>query len=121
MENYHIDDVISVQITSIRNYGALVLADNGQRGLLHISEISPFFVANIDEFISVNEVINVKVLETDATTGFLKVSLKQLQPEGRKHKKRRKHEKINDSEIDFSPLEQQLPIWIKQAKEQIHD
>lgn len=121
MENYNVNDIITVKVTAIRDYGALVLAEDGQKGLLHISEISPFFVSSIDDFVKVDEQLTVKIIEQDSVSGFFKVSLKQLMNNPKRHKRRNQTEKIDENEIDFSPLKAMLPIWIKNAKEQSHD
>lgn len=121
MSKYQVDDIIDVRVTAIRDYGALVLTSDDCKGLLHISEVSPFYVANIHDFVHINDVIKVKVIEIDEKTDFLKLSLKQLPELVKKSKKKAQHEKINQNEIDFTPLKAMLPIWIAQAKEQQND
>lgn len=121
MENYKVNDIIDVKITAIRDYGALILADNMQKGLLHISEVSNLFVSDINEFLKLDEIITVKVLEVDDATSFLKVSLKQLNTGTKKAKKHRHHEVVDEGEIDFTALKNMLPTWIKNAKEQNND
>ena len=121
MENLNLNDIITVKITSLRDYGALVLAENGQKGLLHISEISPFYVSNISDFVKENDDVRVKVIEIDSNSGFFKVSLKQLVHNPKRQKRHAQYEHIDENEIDFSPLKAMLPQWIKNAKEQTHD
>lgn len=121
MANYQIDDIVEVKVNALRNYGALVSTLDDVKGLLHISEISDLFVANIADFVKVGDTMKMKIIDIDQTSQFLKFSLKQVSPVGKKAKKRRQHEKISSEEIDFKPLKEMLPIWIAKAKEQEHD
>ena len=121
MANYQINDIVEVKINALRNYGALVSTLDDVKGLLHISEISDLYVANIADFVKIGEMMKMKIIDIDPNTQFLKVSLKQASLTGKKAKKRRQHEKINTEEIDFTALKEMLPIWIAKAKEQNHD
>jgi len=122
MEKISVNQIIDVTVVALREFGALISTADGQKGLLHISEVSHFFVADVTDILKVGEKLIVKVLEIDASSGFIKVSLKQMSaPSAKRVKKHRQIEKIDENEIDFTPLKEMLPIWIKTAKEQTHD
>lgn len=121
MENYQIDQKVKAEVVSIRSYGAILAINNDDRGLLHISEISSYFVTDINEYISEGELVEVQIIDIDEKTGFLKFSLKNLHDKPRKVKNRYKHEKIDENEVDFNPLKEMLPLWIAKAKEQKND
>ena len=49
-------------VNSITNFGAFVKLENGEEGLIHISEIANEFVTDINQFVKLGETIKVKVL-----------------------------------------------------------
>ncbi|HMM00423.1 MAG TPA: S1 RNA-binding domain-containing protein [Bacilli bacterium] len=114
---YNTGDICEGTVIEIRPYGAILAFDNEQEGLLHISEISTKFVRNIADFAPVGSKIQVIIVDVDHKSNFLRLSIKkipQVSPNKRDSEKRRKL--ISASEIDFSPLEERLPKWIKEAK-----
>lgn len=54
---------VKATITGIEPYGAFVSLADGTKGLLHISEISNDYVAKISDFVKVNDIIDVKVID----------------------------------------------------------
>lgn len=72
--------VIRVTVSNIESYGAFVDLGNDIEGFLHISEISwDKNVENINDFISVGQEIDVKIINIDSEERKLRVSLKQLE------------------------------------------
>ena len=57
-----IGTVASGSITHVAAFGAFVKLDNGEEGLVHISEIANEFVTDINQFVAVGQKINVKIL-----------------------------------------------------------
>ena len=57
-------DIVSGIVTGIKDYGAFVQVED-YCGLIHISEFSDGFVKNINEIVTVGEVVSVKILEID--------------------------------------------------------
>lgn len=113
---YQIGEVIEGVVTKVQTYGAFLAFENGQSGLLHISEISDKFVRNVHQFCPLGAKFKVKVIDVDEANHFLRLSLKQFpgpEPAGIANKDpKKKREKISDNEIDFSALEKKLPEWI---------
>jgi len=68
--------IVEGKILKIKPYGALVGLPNGAQGLVHISHISSSYVQNAEDFISVDDVVNVKVLSADAKEGKYSLSIK---------------------------------------------
>lgn len=97
-----IGSVVEGVVTGIQSYGAFVMLDNGQTGLIHISEITAKFVKNIGDFVTLGDRIKVKVLALDEKTGNAKLSIKALEEmPARKHRRQetlssRMVSKIND-------------------------
>ncbi|MGN1398703.1 MAG: S1 RNA-binding domain-containing protein [Erysipelotrichaceae bacterium] len=113
MENrYRIGQVVQGVITGIKSYGAFVKLDNGQDGLIHISEISDFFVNDVNCFFRKGEKIVVKIIDIDST-GKYKLSLKAIQ-KNRKYAIPTKKNICDNTSIGFASLEKQLPIWISE-------
>ncbi len=111
MENrYRIGQVVQGVITGIKSYGAFVRLDNGQDGLIHISEISDYFVNDVNCFFRKGEKIVVKIIDIDAT-GKYRLSLKAIQ-KNRKYAIPTKKNICDNTSIGFSSLANQLPVWI---------
>ncbi len=74
-------DTISVTVSNIEPYGAFVDLGNDIEGFLHISEIT--WNKNIkdpNDYLTVDEEIDVEVIEINSNTHKLRVSLKKLLP-----------------------------------------
>ncbi len=75
--DWNIGDVIEGKITGISGFGAFVEIAPGKSGLVHISEISAQYVANINDVYSVGDVVKAKIISTDK--GKISLSIKQLE------------------------------------------
>jgi general stress protein 13 len=113
MTSYQVEEIIVGKVIDIQPYGAFIGFPNGQKGLVHISEISNDYVKHIESFLLVGEYVRVKVIAIDPSTNHLKLSIKRL------YKKEdvtdQKHPfwfKVPPHEIDFSPLKDALPKWL---------
>lgn len=92
---------------------AILLFKGGWTGLLHISELSSKYIRNFSSFVSVGNIYTVKVIAVDEKRRNVRVSLKKMTGEDRR--KAYGHKRIEKDEIDFSALEEHLPIWIEEA------
>jgi S1 RNA binding domain protein len=70
-------NVISVEVTNIADFGAFVRCENGEEGLIHISEVANEFVTNINKYVKLGENISVKVLGRNKK-GKLEFSIKKV-------------------------------------------
>jgi polyribonucleotide nucleotidyltransferase len=68
------------KVKSIVAFGAFIEILPGKEGLLHISEIDWKRVTDIDQYMKVGQMIDVKLIGVDASTGKLKLSRKALLP-----------------------------------------
>jgi small subunit ribosomal protein S1 len=74
-------DVIAVTVSNIEPYGVFVDLGNDIEGFLHISEISwDKSLKHPKDILSINQEINVEVIEIDQQKKKLRVSYKKLQP-----------------------------------------
>jgi len=72
------------KIVSILEFGAFVEILPGKEGLLHVSEIAWEKTEKVEDVLSVGQEVDVKLLEIDAKTGKMRLSMRALseKPEG---------------------------------------
>ena len=68
------------KVVSILEFGAFVEILPGKEGLLHVSEIAWNKTENVEDVLSVGQEVDVKLLEIDAKTGKMRLSMRALQP-----------------------------------------
>lgn len=122
INSYQIDEIIVGKVIDIQPYGAFIGFPNGQKGLIHISEISEEYVKHIETFLIIGEYVRVKVLTVDPTTNHLKLSIKRLYK--REDLIDTSHPfwfKVPPHEINFKPLQDALPVWIEQALKHLEE
>jgi len=105
---YKVGNVVQGKVTGITDYGIFLTLDDGYSGLIHISEISDKFVQNISEYVSLNEILSVKVIECDDVNHKLKLSIKRI------HKP--SNHVIKEVGEGFGLLEASLPEWIREKQ-----
>lgn len=76
---YALGDELMVTISRITTFGAFAKIDDFTEGLIHISEIAPFRLENIEEVLTEGEVVKVVVVKVDE--GKIGLSIKQIDPE----------------------------------------
>ena len=113
-----VDDILIGKVNQIRPYALFLTFENGQRGLLHISELSDNYIRDIEKYGSVGDEIKVKVLSIDPSNGFLRVSYKAI-PEAERYNSHDDSKQLSAQfdEADFHDLEEKLPEWIKETLE----
>lgn len=121
-----VGDILIGKVNQIRPYALFLSFENGQRGLLHISELSDNYIRDIEKYGSIGDEIKVIVLSIDESNGFLRVSYKAVPVEERYNTHdESKHLSAQFDEADFHDLEEKLPEWIKgtleKAKEDNND
>lgn len=120
--SYQIDEIIVGKVIDLQTYGAFIGFPNGQKGLIHISEISDDYVKRIETYLIVGEYVRVKVLAIDPATQHLKLSIKRLIKKDELTDKAHPFWfKVPPHEIDFSPLKTMLPTWIAEQKKKLED
>ena len=105
-------------ISGIQPYGAFVQLDTGEKGLIHISEISKGYVKDVTQYLHIGERVRVKILDYDIVYNQCRLSLKAVQSTTRKRHKTTREMKVPKMEIGFKTLEENLDKWIElQIKE----
>jgi len=115
MNHSSVGDIIEGTVVRVYPKYAIMLFDDGETGLLHISELSDSFVRNFTGYVQVGNIYKVKVIAYDEDKAFMKVSLKQLSGEERCSPLAKR--RIESPDIDFAELEKKLPEWIKEENE----
>ena len=69
--------VLEGTVTNVANFGAFVDIGVHQDGLVHISEIANKFVKDIKGYVSVGDIVKVKVLDIDVEMKRISLSIKQ--------------------------------------------
>ena len=62
MNDEVIGKIVSGTVTNVANFGAFVLLEDNQEGLIHISEIANEFISDIHKYIKSGDKVKVKVL-----------------------------------------------------------
>lgn len=110
MNAFKIGDIVPGVVTGIESYGIFVSLNDQCSGLIHISEISDYFVRNINDYVDLNETIHVKIIDIDSSKGHYKLSIKNI-----KYRDRNKgSNKIIETKSGFSNLEKALSVWISE-------
>lgn len=112
---YHLGEIVNGEVTGIQPYGAFVLLESGESGLIHISEISSLFVKNIEDYIHINQKVKVKIIEVLKEKKLYKLSFKQVDL----HRRQNIRKMINGKNrvyirnSNFDVLNNHLDEWIK--------
>ncbi|BAS29396.1 S1 RNA-binding domain-containing protein [Limnochorda pilosa] len=57
-----VGSIVEGKVTGITNFGAFVDLGNGQTGLVHISEVADQYVEDINQYVKMNDVVKVRVI-----------------------------------------------------------
>lgn len=116
MNRYKKGEVVTGCVTGIEKYGIFVSLDDYYSGLIHISEISDFFVKNPADYVYVGETIKAVVIDDNELDSFhVKLSIKNIDYKFSKIK----NKKILETPNGFNTLKNQLPVWISHKKVEI--
>ena len=76
-ENYEVGQVIEGKVVQIKEYGAFIELEPGLDGLVHISEVAHKRVGNINDELSVGQIVNAKILEIDKDRRRISLSIRE--------------------------------------------
>lgn len=120
---YKIGDIVRGRVTGIQPYGVFVALDDDTQGLIHISELKHGYVEKVDSCVSMNEEIDVMILDIDEYSKKISLSLRGLQeaeyhPFSNRFKISRYGKKTGKG---FGSIEQKMPQWIEEARANFKD
>ena len=74
-----VGNILTGKVTGITKFGAFVSLAPGKSGLVHISEIANTFVNDVNDFLSIGQEVNVKIIGIDQS-GRINLSVKAALP-----------------------------------------
>ncbi len=118
---YRIGEIVEGIVTGIQPYGAFLVLQDQTKGLVHISELSEWYVKDVSQFVNVGDTVQVKIIDFDKNTNQARLSLKAVQT-GRFRKERsynRYSATLPRGKIGFKSIKENMDQWIQQAKEEM--
>lgn len=120
-KKYEVGEVVAGKVTGIQPYGAFIALDDETQGLVHISEITYGFVKDIEDYLKIGDVIQVKILEIDESSEKISLSTRALQEAPVQKKKdvqprKSLQDRVNENDANgFKSLRDKLQDWIEQS------
>ncbi len=116
MYDLKLNDIVEGIVTRILPYGLIVSLPNNKQGLVHISQVSHKFIQDINEHISINDNVKVKVIEIDLQNNKISLSIKDANPiPEQKPNNTNSFEKSNKRESNA--FEDIMSSWLKDSNE----
>ncbi len=103
--------IVEGVVTGITHFGAFILLQNGETGLVHISEVADTYVKDINEHLQKKDRVKVKVLSIDGK-GKIGLSIKQASSNGRPQ---------HNSRVSRLSFEDKLNKFLKDSDERLQD
>jgi S1 RNA binding domain protein len=94
--------VLHGKITGIAPFGAFVELENGNTGLVHISEVSAEYVDDISKHLSQGQSVKVKVMSVDEK-GKISLSIKRAKEDLAQEKKKKAPRQKNSGALKGAP------------------
>jgi len=94
--------ILEGTVSGITNFGAFIDLPNGERGMVHISEVADAYVKDINDYLKQNDKVKVKVLAID-DEGRISLSIRKAEAQ---------------NQISF---EEQLAQFLKDSEERLSD
>jgi len=137
-EKFEVGSIVEGKVLRIKPFGAIVSLGNQTQGLVHISQIANSFVQDINEHLSIGDMVKVKVLSVDEAANKISLSIRDALPPAlkparteRPYKPReqksnyenrgsRPSEDYSRSQNSGSPIvdfEDKMKDWLKQSTE----
>lgn len=110
-------DVVTCVIEQIMPYGAFVRIKNGQRAMIHISELSHSFVKKVEDILAMGQEVQAKVIKIDEK-GRIDLSLKKMESSRPSYSNRSAGGPPEDPRDSF---EKKLSNYLKASEAKIAD
>ena len=117
MSKYKIGSIVEGSVTGIENYGVFINLDDYYSGLIHISEISHGFVKDINNYVKLGDTIKVKIVDVDDDLCHVRLSIKDIDYQISKTKKKT----IEEVGSGFGILKDNLDNWINIKIDEINN
>lgn len=107
-----VGNIVEGKVTGITNFGAFVELSNGKTGLVHISEVADAYVKDINDYLTKDDTIKVKVINVEE--GKIGLSIKQVNPKAPSRGRRRSPRRRVRGAMDF---EERLSRFLRDSDE----
>ncbi len=111
MSKYKKGDIVNGVVTGIEDYGAFLMLKDGYIGLIHISEITKGFVADVSDYFNIGDTVEAKIIYIDEKDKRLNLSIK--------YRTKKKSMKIEEVGNGFLSLKEKLNDWIDEKYNEI--
>jgi len=105
------------KVTGITHFGAFVELPGGETGMVHISEISDDYVKDIRDFLNVNDIVTVKVMNV-ASDGKIGLSIRRAQEGYDDSRPSRRQRRFGDRKSSPS-LEDMISRFMRDSEERL--
>lgn len=109
--DFKINDIVEGKVVKIKPFGAIVQLPNQKNGLVHISHLSSKFIQDINEFVKIDDIVKVKILEMDLQNNKIALSMKEALP---KEPKVQKQHNPNNQSNSFEDI---MSGWLKDSND----
>ena len=76
-EKVQVGTIVEGKVLRIKPFGAIVSLGDKTQGLVHISQVANSFVQDINEHVSVGDIVKVKVLSIDEASNKISLSVRK--------------------------------------------
>ena len=105
-----VGNIVEGKVTGITKFGAFIELPGGKTGMVHISEVAASYVKEISDYLSLNQLVKVKVIGI-TPEGKVSLSIKQVSPPpaGQGHSGQRPFRGPQQGERGGRPVQQRRP------------
>ena len=86
---YHIGDIIKVKIVKMMPFGVFAEIETGVEALIHISQICERKIAKPEEELSLEEIVNAKIIDMDKENRRIELSMKEIEGTNSEYRERK--------------------------------
>lgn len=136
-EKLEVGSIVEGKVLRIKPFGAIVGLGNHSQGLVHISQIANSFVQDINDHLSVGDIVKVKVISVDEAANKISLSIRDALPPAPKRPRSEKQFKPREQKSNYenqttrppedyfkpktvnspSDFEEKMKDWLKQSNE----
>lgn len=121
-QNLEVGQVLEGKVTGIQPYGAFVAINDKVQGLVHISEITHGYVKDVNDYLSLDDEVKVKIIDIDEDSGKVSLSIRATEEPPKKQPKQKRSSSTfsshqGDQNEGFNTLKAKLQEWIKQTED----
>ena len=109
MNKYEVGCIVSARVTGIKPYGIFVSFGDDCVGLIHISEVSSYYVNDITNYAKIGDYLEAKIVSIDDDCKY-KLTIKYNEDDI----KRRDRKKIVETPNGFNTLHKKIDIWVNE-------